>query len=338
MFIKRYTIAAFIFIVFVGWYVYAFITQDNIGINLFGIEIPSLSIALLVSLPIVVFYFASVAHMSFYSILNSFKLRKYEKDYEKLIETIIDAYLGKENRNHIFKTPRYELLGSLIDNTTLFASKNITPNTSNEKINDVLKVIESVKNGELVDLKKYSLSPSNAFVLQNNRNLYKQGKISSEDILSNPTKYDISLAKETYIEFVKTSPLYAIEQYKEFLTKESLFEILARVNASENTLEIPNETLILFFEKLELTTKEYIQASTILSLGMLPEQRIKLFESMSENKDEAAEAYLYTLFDLEMIAPADEILDNSLAEDYLKFKAYRSLKECNKNFNINLFI
>ncbi len=337
MYIKRYTIAALIFVILLGWYVYAFITQESLAIDFFGVPLPSLSIALWVVIPVIILYIASVVHISFYSLLGSFKLRKYEKDYEKLIESIIDAYLGKSNRNHIFKTSRYKLLGSLIDNSTLFLNQ-IEANTSNEKINATIKVIEDIKKGEVVDLKKYALEAENPLVIQNNRNRYKKGEISAEDILSNANKYARSLCEEAYVDFVKTSPLYAIEKYKKSLTKEALFLVLARVNASENTLEVSNDALISLFNNLELDTKDYMKISIALSKQMVPEQRIKLFEILSEEKEEVTEAYLFTLFDLEMIAPADEILEHSQPDEYLKFKAYRALKECNKHFNINLFI
>ena len=167
MYIRRYTIAAIIYMVLVGWYVYAFVSQDSVNINFFGIDLPSLSIAAWVIVPIVIFYIASVSHILFYSLLGSFKLRKYEKDYEKLIDAIGDAYLSKENRDHIFKTPRYKLLGSLIDNSILYPTPNLKPDTSNEKIDEIIKLIEDIKNGEVVELKKYSLPKDNSFVIQN---------------------------------------------------------------------------------------------------------------------------------------------------------------------------
>ncbi len=338
MYIKRYTIAAFMFIILTGWYVYAFITQDSMSLDFFGVPLPSLSIALWVAIPMVLLYLASTFHMAFYSLMGSFKLRKYEKDYDKLIDAIIEAYLGKENRNHIFKTSRYKLLGKLVDNTVLFPSQGLTPDTDNEKINNIIKLINDIKNGEVVELKKYSLPSDNALVIQNERNRYKKGDLSAEDILSNANKYDKSLCIEAYTDYVKTAPLYAIEKYKEFLTKEALFIILSRVNADENTLEVSNESLIALFEELDLDKNDYIQISIALASGMVPEQRIKLFETLSEEKEEAMDAYLYTLFDLEMLAPADEILENSQSNEYLNFKSYRALKECNKQFNINLFI
>ncbi|MBU1658783.1 hypothetical protein KKG72_06995 [bacterium] len=338
MYIKRYTIATLIFVVLIGWYVYSFITQGSISIDFFGVPLPSLSIALWAIVPVILLYVGSIVHMSFYSLMGNFKLRKYEKDYEKLIDAFVDAYLGKENRNHTFKTPRYTLLGSLVDKTTLFPSQNLKADTENEKINAVINIVENIKNGEVVDLKKYSLQSSNPFVIQNDKNRYKKGMISAEDILTHPNKYDRKLSQEVYVDFVKKAPLYAIEKYKTYLTKDALFELLSRINSSENILDISNESLINLMSGLEFDTKDYIKMSTILSYKMIPEHRMKLFEILSSSKEEAMEAYLFTLFDLEMLAPADEILENSQSSEYVKFKAYRALKERNKNFNINLFI
>lgn len=338
MYIKRYTFAAFILIVLVGWYTYSFITQERLSIDIFGIVLPSLSIAVWVIVPLVVLYIASVSHMAFYSMLSGFTHRKYDKDYEKLIDAIVNAYLGKEDRHHSFKTSRYDLLGLITDNTTLFPHDTLKADTSNEKINTVIKLIQDIKNGEVVELKKYSLASTNALVIQNNRNRYTSGVISAEDILSSSDKYDTKLCKDAYIDFVKTAPVYAIENYKNSLTKEALYAILARVNADEDSLEISNETLILLFNFLELNVKDYIKVSSSLATQMLPEQRIKLFETISEENEDAMDAYLFTLFDLEMLEPADEILEISQPDEYLNFKSYRALKECNKNFNINLFV
>lgn len=338
MYIKRYTIAATIFAVLLGWYVYSFITQDSMSLDLFGVPLPSLSIALWVVVPVVILYIASVFHMSFYSFLGSMRLKKYNKDYDKLVEAIIDGYLGKEKRTHTFKTERYELLGTLLDKTSMFPTEELEATTNNDKLNEVLEVIQKIKSGEVVDLKKFHLEPTNALVIQNDRNRYKAGEMSSEDILSKSGKYDNGLASDAYIDFVKTAPVYAIEQYKSQMSKEALIEILKRVNAEENMLDITNESILSLCSELDLNRDDYILISKEISHQMIPEQRIKLFEMISENDEDGMEALLYTLFDLEMIEPADEILRNSQTQDYQKFKAYRALKECNKHYNIELFI
>ncbi len=338
MYIKRYTIASLLLMALVGWYVYAYVTQGSIGIELFGVVLPSLSIAMWVIVPLVVLYVASVLHMSFYSMLGGMKVRKYEKDYDKIIDAIVDAYLNKAERNHTFRTPRYKLLGGLLDNTTLFLKGEVSPTTDNDKINSVIKVIDTLKNGEVVDLKSYNLKIENPLVIQNERNKYKKGDVSSEDILSHSNKYAKELCAEVYTDYVKTNSVSSMEKYKEFLTKESLLTIVSRINADKNNIEISNESLISLFNSLDLVMRDYIDISMALSHGMIPEQRMKLFEILSSDKEEAMDAYLYTLYDLEMLAPANDILDISQAQEYQNFKAYRALKECNKHFSIELFI
>lgn len=174
MYIKRYTVASFILIALVGWYVYAYISQDTTGIELFGVVLPALPIAVWVIAPLVILYIASVAHMSFYSLLASLRLRKYDKDFDKVIDAIADAYLAKDERDHQFKTPRYKLLGSIIDSTTLFPTEALKANTENEKLDAVIKLIEDVKSGEVVEIKKHGLKSTNALVIQNDLNRYKK--------------------------------------------------------------------------------------------------------------------------------------------------------------------
>ncbi|MDQ1263768.1 MAG: hypothetical protein QG559_769 [Campylobacterota bacterium] len=338
MHLKKYTIASLILILLVGWYVYAFITQEALAINFFGTDLPSLSIATWVIAPLILFYLASVLHMAFYSFKNSMRTRKFDKDFEKIVDAMVDAYLGKENRTHNYKTDRYKLLGELVDNSIVFPAKNFDATIENKKISDVLSVIGKIKDGEVVELKKYSLPSSNELVIQNERNRYKKGEITAEAILSHSNRYDAILCKEVFVDFVKKAPLKAIERYKNFLTKESLFEILSRINAYEDTLIIDNDTLIAIFKDLKLTSKDYIDVSRKLSKSMIPEQRMKLFETLSNENDAILEAYLYTLFDLEMLTMAREILNGSNEREYSRFKIYSALRECGKHYHIDLFL
>lgn len=336
MHLKKYTIASFILIALMGWI--GTFSSQTISIELFGINLPTVSVAILIMVPAVILFIASLLHMSFYSIIGNFKLRKYEKDYENMIESIVDAYLGKENRNHVFKTPRYKLLGSLVDNTIFSPGKINSLTIEDDKIRKTLELIEDVNNSKIVDFQKINLSKDNALVIKNDRNKFKNGDITAEAMLGHPNKYNAKLLNEVYIDFVKISPISKIVSYKDYMSKEALFQLLSRASSAESTIELTNESLIVLFEKLDLDLKDYIEISSALSSAIIPEQRIKLFETISETKDEAMDAYLFTLFDLEMIAPADVILDISQTNEYMNFKAYRALRENNKNFNINLFV
>ena len=78
--------------------------------------------------------------------------------------------------------------------------------------------------------------------------------------------------------------------------------------------------------------------SLCISKSILELDDFDIGDNLSEKDDEATPAYLYTAFDLEMIDLANEILDASQPDEYKNFRAYKALKECNKNYNIDLFV
>ena len=336
--IKRYTMASALLIMLVGWYVYAYITQEKMSIDFFGTQLPNLSIFLWVILPIVVLYIFSVLHMTFHQLVAIFRLRKFKKDAEKMSDCLADAYLGKKDRHFNFKTPRYQLFGSLLDNSTLIPNDRIPRNTSDEKINKVLNDIADIKDGKVVELKAYNLPADNELVAKNNENKYREGKINAETVLSSSDDFSKEFCTEVYNEYIKIASFVAINKHKKFMTKESLKTILNRLSAKDNNLEITNEEIIILLDNLELDAKDYIDVSLVLANKMDPELRIQLFKEISSANEVAMDAYLYTLLDLEMIGVASEILDNSQAGEFLKFKAYMELKDSSNNYNISLFI
>lgn len=335
--LKQYSVAALIFILAIGWYIYAFKTQASTSIDLFGIHMPSLPIALWVMVPAVMLFLATLLHISFYSILGSFKLRRYQSDFDKLIKSIHVALLNQTSRPESFKTDRYTLLGNVLSHVTLRLDDEITA-SGNAKIDDAIALIRRIENKEVVELKKYNLPKENTWVIQNNLNRFEQERLSAEDILSKSEQYDAALVSKALHQFVTDAPLFAIEKYKQMLGKSALFTLLGRLNNAENHLiEIPNETLLTLFEQVHCDKACFIEASKVLGENMVPEQRIKLFELLSEKYDEAQEAYVFTLFDLEMNEAAVELLE-SLQIAMPNLEAYNALRQCGKHYDINLFI
>lgn len=337
MHIKRYTISALIFMVLLGIFVYQFVSQDIVGIRVFDTQLPALPVALWVVAPVLVFFIASVLHMSYYSLIKHFKLRRYQKDYDTLSQAISDAFLGKENRIHHYHTTAYQKLGKLVDRTRIEPMEGLDA-TGNETVDGTLSLLREVANGNIVELKKLHLDKENAIACQNQMNQLERGKLTPEDVLSKAERYSRSVCEEAFAKLVETAPLYAIEKYREFMNQKALLVIARRINADENILEIANDAMIALIELVDLECEDYIALSAAMGTSALPDQRIKIFETLSTQNEKATEAYVYTLFDLEMLAPAEEILDNSQADELQHFKAYRALKECGKNFNIDLFV
>jgi len=337
MYLKRYTIGSVIFMLFIGWYISQFLGfSQTESISLFGLPLPSLPVAVLILLPVVTLYIMSVAHMTYYSIKSYFKLRNYQKDYTMLVDMIMDELLNK-NHHYNFKTEPYKLLSKVLENTSMSIDDKIEL-TENEKVNNVMKMLSDVKEGKVVDLKKFNLAADNVLVLQNQKNRMMNSDLSSEAILGKSDKYSTEILEKAYADYASTAPMYALEKHQEYITKEALFTIISRVNSEENTLEVSNEGLLGLINRLVLTREDFLNISKALSIHMVPEQRMKLFETLSEQLEEAQDAFLYTLLDLEMIEQAKEFLESVPSDDMLKFRAYLALKESGQNFSINLFI
>ncbi len=337
MYLKRYTVAAFILMALVGSYFYISFPNEKLAVTLLGINLPSLSIAVWIVVAMFVLYLSTIGHMFYYSIVGSLKLRKFRKDSETFTDSVRDALLGRIERNHTYKTERYSVFGRVLDASRLEVLEDISE-TGDDKLDQTIELLNKIKNGEHVDLKKYRLSLKNPLVKKNDLNAYNAGDIAEEQILNNADKYSEELVSLAFMNYAKTAPLQQIEKYKAFLTKPVLFNIVARVNADENILDISTDHLISLFSEVEITEEGYINLSATLSNNMLPDERIKLFKQLSDDKESAIPAYLYTLFDLEMIAPAEEILENSQPDEFTYFKAYKALKDCHQNFSIELFI
>ena len=337
MYLKRYTLGTLALMLFVGWYISQFLGySQSESISFFGVNLPALPIAVLVLFPVFILYMASVMHMLYYSVKSFFKLRNYQKDYDMLVDMIMDELLNKDH-HYQFKTEPYKLLAKVLENTSMTIDDDIEL-TDNERVDAILTMLSDVKTGEVVDLKKYHLSAENLIVLQNQKNRMLNLDLTSEEILSKSEKYSQEILSKAFVNYAAEAPMYAIEKYQEFITKDALFVILARVNSEENTLEVSNESLLALMDKLDLSKSDYMSISKELSIHMIPEQRIQLFQDLADQDEEAQDAYFFTLFDLEMIEKAKECLESVGADDAMKFRAYLALKESGHNFNINLFI
>jgi hypothetical protein len=208
----------------------------------------------------------------------------------------------------------------------------------NEKIDEALELMRDVKEKKKVDIKKFHLANTTSIAIQNNLNRLERGEIDADGVLSRSESYGEIVCKKAYESYVKSASVGSILKYKHLFSKSSLLDFVQRINAAENGIEMSNEELVSLLSGLKLTNEDWIDVSDAMSKNMLPEQRIRLFEMLSEKNDDAMEGYLFTLYDLQMVDTANEILNNTSKDDYQVFKAYRDLKRANKHYDIAIFL
>lgn len=334
--LKRYTIASLILMILVAAAVYS-IDNESLSFDLLGMHFPNLPVAFWVVVPLIIMYLASLLHMGVYALVGNFKLRRLNKDHEKMIDALRDSLLGVGERNYVYKSDAYKLMGKLIDNALILPYETLR-SVGNEKIDEALELMRDVKEKKKVDIKKFHLPATTSIAIQNNLNRFERGEMDADSVLSRPDSYGEIVCAKAYESYVKTASVGSVMKFKHLFTKASLIDFVQRVNASENGIQISNEELATIFGSLKLTSYDWVDLSEAMSKNMLPEQRIRLFEMLSEHNDDAMEGYLYTLYDLQMIDTANEILNNTAHNDYLIFKAYRDLKKANKHYDIAIFL
>lgn len=334
--LKRYTIASLILMILVAAAVYS-IDNGSISFDLLGMHFPNLPVAFWVVVPIVIMYFASLLHMGVYALMGNLKLRRLGKDHDKMIDALRDSLLGVSDRNYVYKSDAYKLIGKLVDNALILPYETLR-SVGNEKIDEALELMRDVKEKKKVEIKKFHLAANTSIAIQNNLNRFERGEIDADSILSRPDSYGEIVCAKAYESYVKTASVGAVMKFKHLFTKASLIDFVQRINAGENGIQITNEELAAIFGTLKLERNDWIDLSEAMAKNMLPEQRIRLFEMLSENCDDAMEGYLYTLYDLQMIDTANEILNNTAHNDYQIFKAYRDLKRANKHYDIAIFL
>ncbi len=334
--LKRYTFGSLILIILVAAAVYT-IDSGTVSFDLLGMHFPNMPIAFWVVVPLIVMYFASLLHMGVYALVGNFKLRRLGKDHEKMVDSLRDALLGVGERNNVYKSDAYKLLGKLIDNSLILPFETLR-SVGNEKIDEALELMRDVKEKKKIDIKKFHLANTTSIAIQNNLNRLERGEIDADSVLSRPESYGDIVCSKAFESYVKTASVGSILKFKRFFTKASLMKFVERINAAENGIQISNDELVALFDGLKLVPNDWIDLSDAMSKNMLPEQRIRLFETISEKCDDAMEGYLFTLYDLQMIDTADEILNNTSHDEYQIFKAYRDLKRVNKHYDIAIFL
>lgn len=333
--LKRYTIGSLILMILVGFAVYS-ITTESASFDLIGIHFPNLPIAFWVVVPLAALYLASVLHMAVYVLVGNFKLRRLNRDAEKMIDAMRDSLLGVTERNYVFKSDAYKLMGKVIEGSFLLPYETLR-DVGNEKIDDALTLLADIKANKKVEIKKFHLANTTSLMIQNNLNRFERGELTSDEVLSRHETYGDVVCQKAYESYVKTASVGSVLKYKNLFTKSSLFTFLSRINGDNNGIDLSNDQAITIIKSVKMTSNDFIELSIALSKNMIPEQRIRLFETMSEQCDDVMEAYFYTLYDLQMIDTANELLNNTSHDEYQIFKAYRDLKRANKHYDIAIF-
>jgi len=332
--IGLYIFASIVLMVIIGMFVFTFNPNDYRHI-LFGIPV-TLPIAVWIVIPMFLLMSASVFHMMFYSTKNFFKFKRWEKDSTTLTNALYWSLLN-EPREHKFNLKKLKESASLLQVANI--KLNGTIDGVSGKIQSALNIISELDKGNCVDFREkklaHELSLNNPLVIQNHMNCLKKDESFIETVLQNKESYDQKIFDEALHLFAMRTTFPKAKKHIKVFNKENFMTLISRITYDED-LELTQTILNEFIEELspKLKCSDFLLIADIIKKPFSPDENLKLFKSYEGMYPKAQTAYLYLLFDYEMIEKAGEYLHEHDSHEFMRFRALFDLKQEHTKYKI----
>ena len=145
--LKKYFIFSVILIVAIFGFVYS-LELGEYNVSLFDYSL-ALPISVWMIMPISLLALATIVHLLWYSIINFFKKRAIEKDYEAMIKMIKSNLLEKEEVSK-FRTAEFKNLASIFSQLKLDVKGNRFLSVDDE-LNKIVANVQDIKDGKFVN-------------------------------------------------------------------------------------------------------------------------------------------------------------------------------------------
>jgi hypothetical protein len=316
----------------IGGLAYA-VNPNHFVLEFMGINF-NFPIALWFVLPMVLLFIFTLLHMFFYGLKNYFLLKKWHKDTNTLEDALYWA-LVNEPKEQKYAIDEVGASAVLLGKASLNLSDNVEG--LSPRLARVVNMIQKIKNGEYVDLKENKMSkifnPGNPILIQNRLNCLESDSKFVEGVMRATSEYSEVVQEEALQIFARKENFTKARKYAKVFDVKNFLVILNRVNQQDDlglTTEILNE----FVNVLELKCKDYINIAMITKKYFKPEENLLLFRAYQSKNEKAQNAYLYLLFEYELMEQVGVFLDEQEENEFVKFRALYQLKQSNSKYKL----
>ena len=318
-----YTFAALTFILLVGGFVYT-LELGEYRLDTINIILP---VTIWVVLPLVLLFLFTVGHILFYGMRNYFQIKKWKKATVTLEDALYWS-LVNEPKEQKYAIEEVGSSAVLLGKASIDVSDNIEGLTP--RLARVVNIIQKIKNGEYVDLKEHKMAkvfnPGNPILIQNRLNCLESDEDFVEGVMRATSDYSEMVQKEALEIFARKTDFETARKYAKVFDVKNFLVMLGRVT-NEDNLGLNSEILTDFVNALELRCADYIKVAVITKKYFKPEENLLLFRSYQANDEKAQNAYLYLLFEYELLDQASSYLDEQEKSEFVKFRALKTLKQ-----------
>lgn len=327
-----YIFAALVLIGIVGAFTYT-MNPDYYAMEVMGINF-NFPIALWITLPMMILFLFTVIHIVFYGLKNYFLLKKWEKDTNTLEDALYWS-LVNEPKKQKYGIDDIGNTACILGKASLDVSDNIEH--LSPRLSHVVNIIQKIKKGDYIDLKEEKMSKvfnaGNPILIQNRLNRLASDENFSEDIMKSASEYSPEVQAQALEVFASKSNFTNAKKYAKVFDVKNFLMMLKRVN-SENDLELTPEILTNFVEALDLSCNNFVEMALVTKKYFRPEENLSLFRNFQKDNEKAQNAYLYLLFDYELLEQVAVYFEEHEDDEFTKFRAFYELKNLHGRYRM----
>jgi ABC-type multidrug transport system fused ATPase/permease subunit len=331
-----YIFATFALMAIIAAFTYT-VNPDHYTIELMGINF-SLPVAVWIVLPMLLLLIFTLVHMFFYGLKNYFILKKWQKDANTLEDALYWS-LVNEPKEQKYGIAVVGSSASLLGKASLNISDNMEGLTP--RLTRVVNIIQKIKNGDYVDFKEEKMTKvfnvGNPILTQNRLNRLESDDKFVADVLKSTSEYTEIVQAEALETFARKENFVKAQKYAKVFDIKSFFTMLERVTAEDN-LELTPEILTDFVKALDLSCQDFIKIVSVTKKYFNPEENLTLFRSYQIENPKAQNAYLYLLFEYELLEQVAIYLNEQEENEFIKFRAFYQLKQENTKYKLEEII
>ena len=327
-----YIFATFALMVIIAAFTYT-VNPDHYTIELMGINF-SFPVAVWIVLPMLLLLIFTLVHMFFYGLKNYFILKKWQKDANTLEDALYWSLVNEP------KEQKYGI--DVVGNSASLlgkASLNITDNMEGltTRLTRVVNIIQKIKNGDYIDLKEEKMTKvfnvGNPILTQNRLNRLESDDKFVADVMKSTSEFTEIVKAEALEAFARKENFVKAQKYAKVFDIKSFFTMLERVTEEDN-LELTPEILTDFVKALDLSCQDFIKIVSVTKKYFNPEENLTLFRSYQIENPKAQNAYLYLLFEYELLEQVAIYLNEEEENEFIKFRAFYQLKQENTKYKL----
>ncbi|MCO4846138.1 MAG: hypothetical protein KC427_08985 [Sulfurovum sp.] len=327
-----YIFATFALMVIIAAFTYT-VNPDHYTIELMGINF-SFPVAVWIVLPMLLLLIFTLVHMFFYGLKNYFILKKWQKDANTLEDALYWS-LVNEPKEQKYGIDVVGNSASLLGKASLNISDNMEGLTP--RLTRVVNIIQKIKNGDYVDFKEEKMTKvfnvGNPILTQNRLNRLESDDKFVSDVLKSTSEYTEIVKVEALETFARKENFVKAQKYAKVFDIKSFFTMLERVTEEDN-LELTPEILTDFVKALDLSCQDFIKIVSVTKKYFNPEENLTLFRGYQLENPKAQNAYLYLLFEYELLEQVAIYLNEQEENEFIKFRALWQLKQEHSKYKL----